>query len=219
MLVLGIESAGRVGGVALLRDAHLLTERLFERGMVHGRELAPAIDALCREHHITPREIDLIAVDIGPGSYTGLRVGLAAAKALSYATSRPVVGVLSLDAIAGAAAENVPAGTAVAAVMDARHDWIYGALYTSGNPVRRTLDPVAEKPAEFAARLKPETFVTGNALERYADLFRSVTQHWTAEAQWMPRPSMIAALGLNRFKEGNVDDPMTLAPLYLSSKP
>ncbi|OGG55254.1 MAG: tRNA (adenosine(37)-N6)-threonylcarbamoyltransferase complex dimerization subunit type 1 TsaB [Candidatus Handelsmanbacteria bacterium RIFCSPLOWO2_12_FULL_64_10] len=97
---LGIETATAVGGVALLRDAATAAERTFERGMIHGRALAPAIEAVLRECGLSPRDIGLVAVDVGPGSHTGVRVGVAAAQGLAMGAGCALVGVGSLDAVA-----------------------------------------------------------------------------------------------------------------------
>src|SRR5687767_60429 len=100
MKTLAIETSGLVGGVAILDGERVLGERIFDKGMIHGRELAPSIAQLSKETGVGLRELDLIAVDIGPGSYTGLRVGLAAAKGFCLALKKPILGVVSLDAMA-----------------------------------------------------------------------------------------------------------------------
>lgn len=97
---LGIETATAVGGVALLRGDATAAERAFERGMIHGRALAPAIEAVLRECGLTPRSLGLVAVDVGPGSHTGVRVGVASARGLAMGAGCAVVGVGSLDALA-----------------------------------------------------------------------------------------------------------------------
>src|SRR5690349_17587070 len=144
MLVLGVESSGPRGGVALLEDGRTLGEALFEAGMVHGREIAPAADRLLRAAGKGPADLGLVVVDIGPGSYTGLRVGLSAAKGLAYALGRPMIGVPSLDVLAEAAKG---LGPILATALDAKWDQVYGALYEirSGRP-ERTTEMLAERP-------------------------------------------------------------------------
>jgi len=213
MLVLGIESSGPRGGVALLAEERPLGEALFEAGMVHGREIAPAADRLLREAGKRPADLDLIAVDIGPGSYTGLRVGLAAAKGLSFALGRPLVGVASLDALAESAAAK---GTILAAALDAKWDQVYGALYEirNGRPVRTT-EMFAEGPEAFAGRVPAGAIVVGDALERHAALFAARGAVAAPRETWSPKPALIAALGRRRHAEGGRDDVATLVPLYL----
>ncbi len=213
MLVLGIESSGTLGGVALLDDGTPLGEAVFEKGMVHGRDIAPAAARLLREAGRGPADLGLVAVDIGPGSYTGLRVGLAAAKGLAIALGRPVIGVPSLDAVALAAAG---LGRSLACALDAKWDQVYGALYEvrSGRP-ERTSEMFAERPEEFAARVAPGTIVAGDALDRHAALFAARGAVSAPEGHRAPRPSVVAALGLARHLAGERHDAATLVPLYL----
>jgi len=207
MKVLGIESSGTRGGVALLESGQVRGIRLFEKGMVHGREIAPSIKSLLDELHWIPEALDLIACDIGPGSYTGLRVGLAAAKGLALALARPLLGVSSLDALAEAARDR--ARTLVPAI-DAKWEQIYGAVYVDG---RRTTDYLAEKPDAFVARVPKDAFVIGDALDQYGGLFRDIVRG--PRELWDPRPDTVALLGQRLHEQGVRHDAATLVPLYL----
>ena len=207
MRVLGIESSGTRGGIALLESGQVRGTRLFEKGMVHGREIAPSIRSLLDEARWSPDAIDLIACDLGPGSYTGLRVGLAAAKGLALALARPIIGVASLDAMADAARDQA---RVLCPAIDAKWEQIYGAVYEDG---RRTTDYLAEKPDAFAARVPKGAFVFGDALDAYGGLFRDVTRG--PRELWDPRPERVAALGQRAYEEGTRHDAATLAPLYL----
>lgn len=207
MRALGIESSGARGGVALVEDGAVRAVRLFEKGMVHGREIAPAIRALHDELGARLEELDLVACDIGPGSYTGLRVGLAAAKGLAMALGKPLVGVASLDALAEAARGRAPV---LCPAVDAKWEQIYGAVYVDG---RRAGDYLAEKPAAFVARIPKDALVFGDALDAYGELFRDFPRG--PRELWDPRPETIAALGLRLHAEGVRHDAASLAPLYL----
>jgi tRNA threonylcarbamoyladenosine biosynthesis protein TsaB len=207
MRVLGIETSGTRGGVALAEDDSVRGVRLFEKGMVHGRDVAPSIRSLCAEHGVAPGAIDLIACDVGPGSYTGIRVGLAAAKGLALALGKPVLGVASLDALAEAAR-----GLArrLCPAIDARWGQIYGALYEDG---RRATEYLAEKPAAFAARVPKDALIFGDALEAYGELFRDVPQG--PREFWDPHPGVVALLGRRLWDGGVRHDAASLVPLYL----
>jgi len=205
--VLGIETSGGRGGIALLDDAEVRGIRLFEKGMVHGREIAPSIEALLTETGLALGTLDLLVCDLGPGSYTGLRVGLAAAKGLAFALGKPLIGVPSLDAMAqeahGRARVLCPA-------IDAKSNQIYGAVYEDG---RRATDYLAEKPAEFVARIPKEALVFGDALEAYGELFRD--RPVGSRDLWDPKPEAIARLGQRLYQEGVRHDAGRLVPLYL----
>jgi tRNA threonylcarbamoyladenosine biosynthesis protein TsaB len=213
MLVLGVESSGPRGGVALLEEGRTLGEALFEAGMVHGREIAPAADRLLRAAGKGPADLGLVAVDIGPGSYTGLRVGLAAAKGLAYALGRPLIGVPSLDVLAEAAAG---LGATIVPALDAKWDQVYGAIYEirNGRPERAT-DMLAERPEVFAARVPSGALVVGDALERHSELFTARGARLAPRDLWYPKPSLVASLGWARHREGLRHDAATLVPLYL----
>jgi tRNA threonylcarbamoyladenosine biosynthesis protein TsaB len=177
--------------------------------MVHGRELAPSIESLTGELGIRLESLDLIACDLGPGSYTGVRVGLAAAKGLALGLKKPLVGVASLDALAQAA---LGRGEVLCPAMDARCGLIYGALYREG---RRVTEYWAEKPADFAARVPPDAFVFGDALLTFGDLFRNVVRG--PRELWDPRPEAVALLGARAHQAGVRHEAATLVPLYLRS--
>jgi len=100
MKVLGIETSGNVGGVAICEDKHVIITKGFGAGMQHGKELIPAIRTTLHEIGWKSGDIDLIAVDVGPGSYTGLRVGVTCAKTMAYALNKPVIDVPIFDIIA-----------------------------------------------------------------------------------------------------------------------
>ncbi len=207
MKILGIESSGPRGGIALLDGDRVLGTRLFEKGMVHGRDIAPAIRSLLAELALPVGSIELIACDIGPGSYTGLRVGLAAGKGLALALGRPVVGVASLDALAEAARGRA---RVLCPAIDARWGQIYGAVYEDG---RRATDYLAEKPDAFAARVPKDALVFGDALDAYGGLFRDFARG--PEDLRDPRPETVAALGGRLHAEGVRHDAARLVPLYL----
>ncbi|MCF6155863.1 MAG: tRNA (adenosine(37)-N6)-threonylcarbamoyltransferase complex dimerization subunit type 1 TsaB [Candidatus Brocadia sp.] len=99
MKVLGIETSGDVGGVAVCQNKRIIIAKDFG-GMQHGKELVPTIKSTLNEIGWAPKDIDLITVDVGPGSYTGLRVGVACAKTLAYALNKPVIDVPLFDIIA-----------------------------------------------------------------------------------------------------------------------
>jgi tRNA threonylcarbamoyladenosine biosynthesis protein TsaB len=207
MMVLGIETSGERGGIALLENDRVRGTRLFGKGMIHGREIAPSIRALLEELGLPIEAIDLIACDVGPGSYTGLRVGLAAAKGLALALQKPLLGVASLDALAEAARDRA---RVLCPAIDARWEQIYGAVYEDG---RRATEYLAEKPAVFAARVPKDALVFGDALDAYGGLFRDVP-HGPRDL-WDPRPETIAILGQRLHEQGARHDVATLVPLYL----
>ncbi|HEY7917037.1 MAG TPA: tRNA (adenosine(37)-N6)-threonylcarbamoyltransferase complex dimerization subunit type 1 TsaB [Acidimicrobiales bacterium] len=148
MTLLAIESATDTVGVGLIRHDGGSAERVHLGGRAHAELLAPAIEEVCAVSGTEVTDIERIAVDVGPGLFTGLRVGVATAKALAWSLSVPLLGVSSLDILAAAAAaatsEAVPdpgqAG-AVAAVVDARRGEVFAAAYRFDRPATGTGKP------------------------------------------------------------------------------
>ncbi|MBQ3054553.1 MAG: tRNA (adenosine(37)-N6)-threonylcarbamoyltransferase complex dimerization subunit type 1 TsaB [Oscillospiraceae bacterium] len=125
MKTLAIESAAKTASVALLEDGVLRAELFQNNGLTHSKTVLPMVDSLLSGLGMTPQEIDRIAVSHGPGSFTGLRIGVAAAKGLALALDIPCVGVSTLEA----AAMNAQDGF-ICVVMDARAGQVYNACFT-----------------------------------------------------------------------------------------
>ena len=127
MLVLALETSERTGSIALVRDAALIEEAPLEGDRGHGARLLVAVDALLRRHGLTAADVDLFAASAGPGSFTGVRVGLGTARALAWSLGKPATALPSLRVLA----ENVR-GALAAPVLDACKGEVYGALYDDG---------------------------------------------------------------------------------------
>ncbi len=141
MLTLALESSAKAASAAVFEDGGKLLGLTFQNsGLTHSRTLLPMAEALLKNLDKTVRDLDLVAVSRGPGSFTGLRIGLAEAKGLCWALQIPAVGVSTLEAMAfgGPAME----GTMLCCAMDARRSQVYNALFTvaEGKPLRLTPD-------------------------------------------------------------------------------
>ena len=212
MLVVAIETSGSVGSVAVARGGRLVAEQSFEKGSRHGRDLVPSLEAVFRSKGLASRDTGLVAVGIGPGSYTGLRVGLAAAKALVFALGCPGVGVMSFDAMV----RNVPAqpGRSACVVANARRGQVYFARYEATADVWRRVEGAAlSDPVQLAGALLPGTIVLGDGLQANGDVFGAFD---TAPSEtWTPRAGAVAALGYEAHCSGDAPDIENVQPLYL----
>jgi len=212
VLVVAIETSGTVGSVAVARDRELVSERMFSKGSHHGRDLVPTLDAVFRRHRYGPRDIGLVAAGIGPGSYTGLRVGLAAAKALVFGVGCPGVAVTSFDAMV----QNLPrqAGRSACVAVDARRRQVYFARYEASRGTWRRLEgPALSDPMSLARSLAPETIVLGNGVRAYPEAFAAFEAAGTE--MWTPRAGAVAALGYEAHVSGDAPDIESAQPLYL----
>jgi tRNA threonylcarbamoyladenosine biosynthesis protein TsaB len=152
MVVLAVETSSRVGSVALWADGRTLAERATSQALRHGARLFVELREVHEAAGLRPADVGLIAVSQGPGSYTGLRIGLTAARTAAYVLDKPLLGVPSLDVIA----ENAPPEWEhVAAVLDAKRGEAYAALYArrGGELVRQTpygvVRPAAHPPGQM----------------------------------------------------------------------
>ncbi len=212
MLVLGIETATSMGSVALVSSSNTGTKILgdinFEHGNIHGREIAPAIAKICSESGITPKEIDLIACDLGPGSYTGLRVGLAHAKAISYSLQKPLIGLCSLDVMARKAFDH---GNGVYCPMiDAKWGEVYFAIYS---PEKMIHPPDHAEPERIVQLLPKEARIFGDALLKWGEFFQDL--QILDKNYWYPDARIVAEAGLERYNKGEKADIYSIEPVYL----
>ena len=139
MLTLAFESSAKAASVALLRDGSLISQYSQCSGLTHSRTLLPMAEDLLKNAELTLADIDLFAVAHGPGSFTGIRIGVSTVKGLSWACDKPCVGVSTLE---GMAWHGQAAGGLICPVMDARRQQVYNALFQirEGKPVRLTED-------------------------------------------------------------------------------
>lgn len=231
MMLLAVESATDLVGAALLRPDGSVAERSHLGGRAHAELLAPAIEEVCALSGCTLAEVDAVAVDIGPGLFTGLRVGVATAKALGQTLGLGVLGVTSLDILAAGAREAAGPGRAatVLAVVDARRREVFAAAYRFG-PGAGVLDPadvsddrsVPLDPADVAIWLGEVTsagpvLVVGDGAVRYLDVLGPVpgADCGLAAEVSAPSPAVLARLAARRLAAGAVPSgPGELAPDY-----
>ena len=180
----------------------------------HGRGLLPAVATLLQREGLTPRSLDAVAVGLGPGSYTGLRIGLTAAKTLAYAMGKPLIGLDSLELIA----QNAPADVLrVAVASDAQRGDAHVAEFHRAEPgarLARTHATRVEPAAPWADQLEPGTLVLGPALGR-------LLPEWPAHlrlgdaALGLPDPVRLVELATEAFENGQFVDPFFVEPTYL----
>lgn len=143
MLILAFESSAKAASVALCRDGQLISQYSQCSGLTHSRTLLPMAEDMLKNAELTIADVDGFAVAHGPGSFTGIRIGVSAVKGLAWASDKPCVGVSTLEALAW---NGVCAGGYVCPVMDARRSQVYNAIFEikDGRPVRIAPDrPIA----------------------------------------------------------------------------
>ena len=166
MLILAFESTAKAASAALVRDGKLLSQYSQCSGLTHSRTLLPMGEDMLKNAELTLQDVDLIAVAHGPGSFTGVRIGVSMVKGLAWAADKPCVGVSTLEAMAW---HGLAAGGLICPVMDARRSQVYNALFRmeDGRPVRLTEDrPIAlTELAEELRAYKERVFLVGDGAE------------------------------------------------------
>lgn len=219
-MLLAIDTSTRQAGVALYeRRRGLLAEQIWFTANRHTEELMPAIAGLFAVAGAAPGDLAAVAVAIGPGSFTGLRVGLAAAKGLALAQRVPIVGVPTLDVTAYPhQSQPVP----LIALAQAGRGRVYWAPYAHGPSGWGPQEPYAlsaipevanavTRPIAFAGELSEDDLAM---LERFAGKQRVVA---LSPALRVRRPACLAEMALARFDRGQVDDAASLSPIYLQT--
>ncbi len=140
MLILALESSAKAASVALGRDGKLLAQSIQNSGLTHSRTLLPMAEDMLKNCGLAMSDIDAVAVAHGPGSFTGVRIGVAAAKGLCWGADKPAIGVSTLEAMAWGA-ECVPEGSLICCAMDARRSQVYNALFSFENRELKRLTP------------------------------------------------------------------------------
>ena len=138
MLILAFESSAKAGSCALLRDGSLLAEYFQNGGQTHSRTLMKMAEDMLRNCDLTPQDVDAVGVAAGPGSFTGVRIGVSAAKGFAWAGELPLYGVSTLEAMARGV---LPFRGIVCACMDARRSQVYNALFRSDGQILTRLCP------------------------------------------------------------------------------
>lgn len=217
MLILGVTTATHQVGCAIGGHEGVLASAHSARGKRHAETLVPSIDFVRRQARVDLSEISVVAVDIGPGLFTGLRVGIAAAKAMAHALRAPMVGISSLDLLAWPVRRTE---REIVAVVDARRGEVFHARY-KGTPggVQRLTEPVVANPAELRAELQAsdtEFLLVGDGALRYAEEWDDMVRIEVAE-QFLAHPSAASLVQLAHARAIREDfvQPWQLEPLYL----
>ncbi|HHY59694.1 MAG TPA: tRNA (adenosine(37)-N6)-threonylcarbamoyltransferase complex dimerization subunit type 1 TsaB [Clostridia bacterium] len=219
MRVLAIESATNVAALAIVAEEAVIAEAVLNTGKTHSQRLMPMLARLLEEADLELEDLDGIVVSGGPGSFTGLRIGLATAKGLAYASGKPLVMVSTLDSLA----YNLKGYPhLICPILNARRNEVYTAVYRdAGEELTLVMSYAALPPAELVQRLRPlaePVMFLGDAVPVFGAYLQeqmgSLARQATIFAS-MPSAAVLGWLGLQKLKKGQVADLATAKPFYI----
>jgi tRNA threonylcarbamoyladenosine biosynthesis protein TsaB len=216
--ILAVDTSQKTVSTAVLADNVIRADIFIDSGRHHSEILLPAIEDVLLLAGLEPDEMDLFAVTIGPGSFTGLRIGAATIKGLALATGKPVVGVSTLDALAHNA---TPAGKwRICPMLDAQKNQVYTALYrpVAGSRMERLTDEQVIDVDAWLEKLKGEILFSGDGAVKYSPSIggRFASRACIAEGhQNHVKAAVVAVLAQDKFEQGQRLDLLTFAPYYL----
>jgi len=216
MFILGIETSTKTGSVAVVSEDGVIAQYSLNIEVTHSERLMATVDRVLRDTGISMPQIDGFAVAVGPGSFTGLRIGLSTVKGLALATGKPIAAVPTLLALAW----NLPyAAHPVCPLLDARKNEVYAALYTSdGSAPLQVMPEAVISLSRLAEKIKEKTVFTGEAAQLYrAEIVKAFGDAalFAPRSAVLPSAASVAEIGLDLIKSGRQTDPDSLVPMYI----
>lgn len=215
-MLLAIDTSSLVLSCALAEKDRLISEWTVQRKLTHSEQLIPHLDNMMKDAGVSREEITAVACSLGPGSFTGLRIGLASIKMMACIWDVPLIGVDTLEALAW----NMAGGEAYALpIMDAQRGNVYAALYSvHGSEVIKeeqetviSIDELTEKVSGFSV---PVTAL-GEAADKYADKLTEAGITLAPPAIRCCRSGSVAMAAWNKLEKGKTESPLTVTPNYI----
>lgn len=216
MILLAADTATAVNTVAVLRDGRPLAELIVDCGRGHSERLLECVNWTLREAGLQFDDVDALAVSVGPGSFTGVRIGVSAFKGLALARRLPLIPVSTMDALARCAG---PCDGLVCPLLDAKMKEVYGALYRQTGSDLEKLKQDAVAPVEFFLEglEQNEVLFLGDGATLYETRIREALPHarFLPRHLLIPRASAVAAAALDILSAGADNDAALVEPVYL----
>ena len=216
MIILAIDTSSEFLSIAVTNDEKEIASYHRRAHMRHSARLIPVIDKVLKDSRLKISKVDGFAISIGPGSFTGLRIGVTTVKMLAFALNKPVVSVPTLDVIAENARDFT--GT-VCPTIDAKKNKVYVSLYRSdGEGLKRTSRYLLIEPHGLVKKIKKKTLFLGDGAEVYKDVIGQAKGAKFYKRAWHPRASIVARLALEKFRKKRYSNVFDLVPAYIYSK-
>ena len=220
MKILSLDTSGSVASVAVLDEGTVLGEYSINHKKTHSQKLMPMLKELLRNLELNPVDIDIFAVSTGPGSFTGIRIGIAAVKGMAQSLDKPVVGVSSLEGLA----YNVSAFPGqICPIIDARNDNVYTAVYSFNNDstgIKRITDYMAAHINDVLETLisKDQTIFLGDGVFKFRNIISEKLGNkavFSASHLLLQKAGSVGLAAYGKVLSGQIDSYINVVPLYL----
>jgi tRNA threonylcarbamoyladenosine biosynthesis protein TsaB len=220
MLTLALDTSTKTTSVAVLNNHTVLVEIVSNTGAHHSEMLLPVIKQACVQAKVQISDFDLFACTIGPGSFTGLRIGLGTIKGFAFATGKPAVGVSSLAALALNVEKN---SKFICPMMDAGRGQVYSAYfrYLKDGRIKQVSSERVVLPQDVAKDAKDETIFVGNGAVAYSEILKRTKSRGciiASSVHQFIRASLVGMLCIQKYLLGEILDVEKCGPLYLRSE-
>ena len=230
MKILAIDTSSKRCSVAILEDSNILINLYNDDEKTHSVKLMPMVEEAFQKTNLTLEDIQLLACCVGPGSFTGVRIGIATIKAFADVTNIPVVGISSLESLAYNVKEKVASSSLICSLIDAKNENVYCGLYYFENNTCNTVAILAEsldviisviqEKFEAIKKLNPniqDIIFVGDACQVYQNTLSSsfANAKFATEEENMQSGISVAKAGLRKYQDGEYGDSSSILPIYL----
>ena len=217
MIVLGIDTSGYINAVGITDGTRVLADAAFAAKTDSLEQIVDNIDSVLKNNNFSLSDVQRIGVGLGPGSWTGIKVGVTVGKMLAFSTDKPVAGIPTLEALAYAAREK--AALVYAIISAGVKDTVYAARYrTSANGVSQEGEYFTGSIKDLVPLIKEPVLLVGSDIKRYRDMVLKESpslKNKVESLEAQPSGAAVACLAGTRLEQGTIDDPLSLTPLYL----
>jgi tRNA threonylcarbamoyladenosine biosynthesis protein TsaB len=216
MLILAIDTSSKTASIALLDKDEILSEIFMNLGVNHSAVLLPALRELIRLSQTAPEKIELFACTEGPGSFTGLRIGVSTVKGLSMTYGKPIIGVPTLEALAF---NCIDSGLLICPMMDAKKNQVYTALYKTGRgeKLEKIKNGMVTNVRDFLEHIHGEVMFVGDGAIQYSGIINENLRgraYYASHCHHSVRAAAVGLLAQLKYDKGDVSDSVAFTPRY-----
>lgn len=211
MKILAIDTSSEVCGVALLEDDKLIDDNSLKNGKTHSENLMLLIEEILKRNKLTLNDINLIACTVGPGSFTGIRIGVASIKAISEVNNIELAEITSLEVLA----QNIDNFNTKVALIDARNDQVYCGIFDENSKLKENY--IADSIEVAIEKMKKYTniSVSGSGAEKYKELLKKEIPNINFSDNNEQSAEKAGIIGYRKYKENNLKSADEIIPIYL----